>query len=313
MPQPTLHQRAMRVTVFAMGLNVFLGIVKIGAGWMGNSRALMADGVHSLSDLASDVAILFGLHYGALPKDASHPYGHQRIHSLLTLFISLMIFLVAFGLILSSGPSLQRGEAVAPAEFVFGIALMALILKEILYRITRRLGEETGNPLLIANALHQRTDSISSVIVLVGLAAAIWGGPAMVILDGVVGLLLAGYLLVEAGKIGWVALRDLMDAAPEKKLLDDVREHILPTPGARAYHAFRARRSGGQLWVDLHLQVDPEITVREGHEVARAVKEGIVTKHPEVTEVLVHVEPAERDHLKAEGVHGENNPRKSSG
>ena len=294
----------MRVAWLALWVNVFLGILKIGAGLVGHSRALVADGVHSLSDLASDVAIILGLRYAAQPKDANHPYGHQRINSLLTLVVAALIFFVALGLIISSGPSLQRGEAVVPSWFTFWVVVLALLLKEGLYFLTRQVARATRNELLLANAVHQRTDSVSSVIVLVGLGAAILGGPGWAIVDGVVALLLAGYLLVEAGKIAWSAVGDLMDAAPEKVLLDDVREHILPTPGAQAYHAFRARRSGGQLWVDLHLQVDPEMTVREGHEVAKAVKEGIVNKHPEVAEVLVHVEPAEPGHLKAEGVFG---------
>lgn len=280
-----------QVTWLSVGVNLFMGVVKVGVGLWGQSRALVADGLHSLTDLATDAAVIFGFKYARLPSDETHLYGHHKIATLVSGGIGLAI-LGFCGLILySSIRSLGEGRAVVPSVAALVVALASLAVKEWLFHRTRRIAREIRSRMLLTNAWHHRTDSISSVVAAIGIGGAVVGGDRFAFLDSLAAVLLGGYLALEGGKLCKRALDDLMDAAPERPIIDDLREHILPTPGVRAYHAFRARRTGDWIEVDLHLLVDPEMTVEEGHRVARRVKENIIATHPEVVSVLVHVEP----------------------
>jgi cation diffusion facilitator family transporter len=296
--------RLRAVTWLGVGLNVALGLVKVGVGWIGHSRALVADGLHSLSDLASDAAVLFGLSVAARPPDASHPYGHHKAASLVTLGIgaAIVVFCLAVGIDAIRG--LQSGDARVPHLPTLGVALASLAVKEFLYRRTRRVGEETGSRLILANAWHHRTDSVSSLVAAAGIGAAIWLGPEWAFLDALAGILLAAWLGVEGVRLLRSAVDDLMDAAPGQALVDDLREHILPVEGAVAYHDFRARRVGDRVEVDFHLLVPPELNVEEAHGVARRVKRDMLARHPEVLSVLIHVEPALPEHHRERGYTG---------
>jgi len=166
--------------------------------------------------------------------------------------------------------------------------------------VARRLKSE----LIMANAWHHRMDSLSSLGVAIALLGIWLGGPQWAFLDGAVTLMLGGYLTFEACKIFFSACADLLDAAPKRAIIEDLREHVLPTPGAVAYHDFRVRRIGDLYEIDLHLQVDPAISVEAGHAIARAVKERMRDQHPEVSKVLIHVEPANAEHLMQRGLSG---------
>ncbi|MCC5788741.1 MAG: cation transporter [Opitutales bacterium] len=290
------------VTLLALGANLLLTVLKALGGWLGNSRALLADAVHSLSDLAGDLAVVFALYYARCPSDANHPYGHRRVTTLVSFLIAVLIIAFALGLVASSLHVLRGEDPVRPEGWALFIVLFALGSKEVLYWVTRRAGNELGSQLVRDNAVHQRTDSISSLIVLCGLGLAIYGGAALIFLDSLVGLLLAGYLLLEGGRMAVRSVKDLLDTLPEQVLVDDLREHLLPIPGVLGYHQFRARRSGDRLLVDFHLQVDPSISVRQGHEIAKKAKETLMHSHPEVVDVLVHVEPADEENLRRKGL-----------
>lgn len=293
---------AWAVTWLGIVLNVALGLVKIGVGWFGHSRALVADGLHSLTDLASDAAVLFGMSVAARPPDEGHPYGHHKAASLVTLAIAGSLLLFCLLLILDAVRGLQAGEARVPHLPTLVVALGSIAVKEFMYRRTRRVGEATGSRLVLANAWHHRTDGMSSLVAAAGIGAAIWLGPEWAFLDAVAGIMLAAWLAVEGGKLFRGAVDELMDAAPEQALVDDLREHILPVEGAVAYHDFRARRVGDMVEVDFHLLVPPELTVEEGHGVARRVKREILARHPEVLTVLIHLEPALPEHHRDRGV-----------
>lgn len=280
-----------QVTWLSVGVNLLLGIVKVGVGLWGQSRALVADGLHSLTDLATDAAVIFGFKYSRLPSDDTHLYGHHKIATFVSGGIGLAILGFCALILSSSIRSLGEGRAVAPSVVALVVALGSLAVKEWLFFRTRRVARKIRSRMLLVNAWHHRTDSISSVVAAVGIGGAVVGGDRLAFLDPLAAVLLGGYLALEGGKLCKRALDDLMDAAPERAVIDDLREHILPTPGVKAYHAFRARRTGDWIEVDLHLLVDPGMTVEEGHRVARRVKENIIDTHPEVISVLVHVEP----------------------
>lgn len=297
------HPQGIRLTWIGLWLNILLGVLKCGVGLWVNSKALIADGLHSLTDLATDLATLVGVKIASKPQDAGHPYGHHKYTSLSILFISVMLLVFCLGLIYSSVLVLIQGASVDPEWPALLAAVISLTLKEWLYWKTRRAARDEGSRLIMANALHHRTDSISSLIVLVALVVVLVGGEDWAFLDKAVGLILAVWLGGEGVKMLRGACNDLLDAAPEKEIINDLREHILPVPGALAYHQFRVRRVGDVLEADLHLQVDPNLTVEQGHEIAKQVKAVIQNKHPEVLEVLIHLEPASRGHIKSEGIH----------
>ncbi|MGE9293587.1 MAG: cation diffusion facilitator family transporter [Puniceicoccales bacterium] len=295
-------QEGLRVTWLSVWMNILLGTLKCVIGFFSHSAALMADGLHSLVDLSTDVVALFGLKMASKPWDDNHPYGHHRFASLSSLFIGLALLGFCIGLIISSVHQLVDGDLSDPTWPALAAAVVSLAAKEWLFWRTRRIARQEKSRLLLANALHHRTDSLSSALVLIALIAIMIGGPQLAFLDKLVGLILGGWLGVEAGKIILNTCKDLLDTAPDQAVINDIREHILPVPGAVAYHLFRVRRVGDMLDVDLHLQVDGSLTVEEGHEIAHQVRMNILNRHKEVLDVLIHVEPASQHHVRELGV-----------
>ena len=295
----------MRITWIGLWVNLLLGLIKTLAGWSLGSKALIADGMHSLLDLLSDIAVLLGLSMARRPEDENHHFGHHKFVSFAKFFIGGILIVFSISLVVSSLLDFRSGVGVAPvAGSAACVAIVSILVKEALFWWTRGVAKRLHSDLLMANAWHHRMDSISSVGVAVALLGVWLGGADWAFLDGAVTLVLGCYLVFEAAKIFLRACSDLLDAAPEREVIEDLREHILPTPGALAYHDFRVRRVGDVYEIDLHLQVDPRITVEKGHRIAREVKLRLREQHPEVSKVLVHVEPANAEHLLKRGVSG---------
>tara|TARA_B110000967_G_scaffold122356_1_gene124877 strand:- start:1574 stop:2512 length:939 start_codon:yes stop_codon:yes gene_type:complete len=295
----------MRITWIGLWVNLLLGLIKTLAGWSLGSKALIADGMHSLLDLLSDIAVLLGLSMARRPEDENHHFGHHKFVSFAKFFIGGILIVFSISLVVSSLLDFRSGVGVAPvAGSAACVAIVSILVKEALFWWTRGVAKRLHSDLLMANAWHHRMDSISSVGVAVALLGVWLGGEDWAFLDGAVTLVLGCYLVFEAAKIFLRACSDLLDAAPEREVIEDLREHILPTPGALAYHDFRVRRVGDVYEIDLHLQVDPRITVEKGHRIAREVKLRLREQHPEVSKVLVHVEPANAEHLLKRGISG---------
>ncbi len=293
-----------RTTILSVAVNVVLAVAKFTVGLVANSAALVADGIHSLVDLVSDIAALVGLKFADLPKDEDHPYGHHRINTVATLVISCLVLAFCLGLGWHSATALIAGAATqVPGIAAAWVAGVALVVKEAFYRHARRQAERLGSRLLLANATDHRADAIASLLALLAVLAA-QVDPALAALDQVVGLALAGWLGAEGLRLLKGAVDDLLDKSPAETVLRDLSEHILAVPGVRGFHAFRARRLGDRLEVDFHLQVGPLCTVGEGHAIAGKVKADILATHPEVVSVLVHVEPDEAHHQDARGHSG---------
>lgn len=308
-PQPSSSplaqggQRAgWRITVASLVLNFLLGTSKTGIGFFANSGALVADGLNSLSDLSTDIVALFGLKMANKPEDDNHLYGHHKFASLSSLFISGMVLIVCVGLVVSSGWALLHTEPVLLGWLPFTVAVLSMVSKWLMHRKTRTIARRTGSRILEANALNQRTDAFSSGLVLVALAAVWLGGQQLAFIDKAMGMVMGVWFGIAVIKMIRESLDDLLDAAPEKAMLDDIREHILPVQGAESYHKFRSRRVGDRFEVDMHLQVEPELTVEQGHEIASAVRDNILRQHPEVITVLIHIEPAQGRHMEEKGI-----------
>lgn len=294
----------LRTTWLSLVLNVALAAAKFAAGLLSGSAALVADGIHSLVDLVSDIAAILGLRYADLPKDDDHPYGHHRFNTLAALVIATLVLSFCAGLAWHSFANLALGRAEdVPGVAAAWVAGAALVIKEAFYRHARRQALRLNSRLLLANAADHRADAVASLLALVAVVSAQLD-PALAALDQVVGLVMAGWLGAEGVRLLRGAVADLLDTAPAEAVLRDLSEHILAVPGVRGFHAFRARRLGDRFEVDFHLQVDPACSVREGHALAGRVKADILATHPEVLSVLVHVEPDEDANLRSRGHSG---------
>ena len=299
-----LQREGTWTTSLSLVVNVVLAGAKLSVGVLASSQALIADGIHSLVDIASDIAAIVGLRFSHLPKDDDHPYGHHRFSTLATMLISSLVLIFCVGLAWQSLAALVSGvDVVQPGLAAAWVAGAALIIKEGFYQYARRQAERLGSRLLMANATDHRADAIASLLALVAVVVANVN-PEWKALDKVVGLVLAGWLGSEGIKLFKGSCEDLLDTAPAAHVLRDLSEHILAAPGAKGFHAFRARRLGDRFEVDFHLQVAETATVAEGHAIAGRIKADILRSHPEVIAVLVHVEPDQPEHLKPDGHHG---------
>jgi cation diffusion facilitator family transporter len=282
------------VTGVGLAANIALAAAKMVGGLLGHSQALIADAVHSLSDCTTDVAILVGVRYWSEPPDASHPYGHRRIETLVTAFIGLALAAVAVGLAYDAIDALVAGTHETPGPIALGAAALSIVVKEVLYHWTRRVGGRVGSSALEANAWHHRSDALSSVPVAIAVGAVLID-PSLSFLDSVGAIAVALFILFAAWKIVRPALDQLIDRAAPRKVADELRRIAGAVAGVREVHDIRTRQSGLGLHVDLHVLVDDELTVQQGHDIATQVREDLIEDGPNVFDVIVHIEPY-RDH-----------------
>jgi cation diffusion facilitator family transporter len=280
------------VTLAGLGINLLLAALKFAGGVFGGSQSLVADAVHSISDSITDMAVLIGSRYWTAPADEDHPHGHGRIEMLVSFFIGGALATVGIGLAWHAVSTLPDYEKVNPGWAAFAVALFSILTKEALYQWTARTGRRIRSSALIANAWHHRSDAFSSIPV----AVAVIGtrlNPAWGFLDHIA-TIIVGILIVHAAwSIAWPALSRLLDAGADREDQQQLRKLALATPGVRSVHALRTRHIGPGLQADIHVMVDPEITVREGHNIAGAVKERFLEAGPDVVDVLIHIEPGE--------------------
>ncbi len=278
------------MTLWGLGVNLGLSAVKFVFGFLGSSQALVADAVHSLSDSSTDVAVLIGASFWTAPADADHPYGHGRIETLITCAIGILLGGVGVGLAFGAIWSLHRESAATPAWSAFATACVCMVAKEMLYRWTVHAGRRIRSSALIANAWHHRSDALSSLPVAIAvLGTRIW--PAWVFLDQIAAVIVSVLILHAAWTIVGPALRELIDAGAAKEQRKAILGLASRTHGVRAVHKLRTRYIGLGLQVDLHVLVEPELSVRQGHEIAGVVKQRLLQQGPNVVDVLVHVEP----------------------
>ncbi len=280
-----------RVTWVGFVANLALSALKISAGLLGGSRAVLADGVHSLSDGATDVVILVGSRYWLAPPDGEHPHGHRRVETLVTTLIGLSLAAVAVGVVIDAVHSLRRPGGGSPSLLAAGAALVSIVAKEILYRWTAREGRRLRSGAVVANAWHHRSDAFSSVPALVAVVAAALV-PAWAFVDFVGALVVSAFIIHAAWRITAPALGQLADRGASSDVVGALTALAAQVPGVRSVHALRTRYLGGGLAVDLHVRVDDALTVRQGHDIAHAVRERLERSPHEVLDVVVHVEPS---------------------
>ena len=282
-----------RVTWVGLLINAALSILKIAAGTLGNSRAVVADGLHSLSDLVSDIAVLVGVRLWSAPADDNHPYGHQRYETVVTLIIGMMMIAAGIGIGWDAMQAWHTGATRPASLLALGAALSSIVVKEILFRWTLAQGERINSSALIANAWHHRSDALSSMPAAVAVIGSMLF-PGMVWIDLAGAALISLLILHSAFHICAPALGSLVDRGASKEITGQLHKIASTVPGVRGIHRLRTRHHGG-LFVDLHLYVDCDLTVYQGHEIALAVEALLMREGPNVAEVLIHIDPWGKD------------------
>jgi len=291
-PKPgerTRFQETRRITLIGALVNILLAAAKIVFGIIGSSQSLIADGVHSLSDLASDAIVIVAAKHGSQDADEDHPYGHARIETAFTVGLGALLIAVAGGILFDAVDRLfQTQRLLHPGVLALVVAALSVLSKEVLYRYTLHVARKVRSNLLHANAWHHRSDAISSVVVIIGIAGSMAG---LHYLDAIAA---AGVALMIA-KIGWdlswSSLKELVDTGLDPERVETIRNCILNVDGVRTLHMLRTRRMGQDALVDVHIMVPPRLSVSEGHHIGETVRSRVIREVDEVTDVMVHIDP----------------------
>lgn len=276
------------VTLIGSMINVVLIAIKLLAGIFGQSTAMIADAFHSLSDLLNDVVVIFSYQFGRIPKDDGHPYGHGRVETIGSTIIGIAIILVGLGMLSEVWQIIVLGKNKEPKLIALFVAGISILAKETLYRYTKSIGERLHSPIIVANAWDQRSDALSSGAAFIGILLAMIGYPIMdTLAAGVVGLMIA--------KVGSSVLicsvNDLMDSSLDEGQKLNIKNIIKASPGVIALHDLRTRKIGGKILIDVHVMVDSEISVTEGHNIAETVRRDLMKSIGNVQDALVHIDP----------------------
>ena len=285
---------ASRSTWFSVGVNLVLTITQIAVGVFAKSQGLIADGIHSLSDLVADFVVLFASHHSKKDADEDHPYGHQRFETAASLVLGLLLLVVGVGMLWSAFRKLESPETVQQVHVIaLWVAAGALVAKELLFRYMLSVAKRVKSSMLVANAWHARSDAASSLVVGIGIIGNLAGYP---ILDPIAALIV-GFMVTKMGwGFGWDAMHDLMDRAVDEQEVEAIRQTLVQTPGVSGVHDVRTRKMGDMIVVDAHLEVDSSITVEEGHDIAVEARQRVLQRH-RVLNLMTHVDPWKRPDL----------------
>ncbi len=297
---PQSMKPVFRVTVLGAAVNLMLTGFKLAGGIWGHSQVMIADAIHSLSDLVTDFAVLVGARYWNLPADEDHPYGHAKIETLVTLFIGAALGFLGVRLMLDAVQSLPEYWKAAdgltqiqtPTVLALAAALVSIITKEWLYRITVRVGRQVRSTATIANAWHHRSDALSSIPAAIAVGACLILGPQYAFLDAVGTILVAAMIIYAAWEIIHPTFRVLLDGGLPHEKIAAIREIVKACPEIKHPHDIRTRYLGDrELEVTLHVLVDPNMTVAASHTLADRVEEALLHSNMNIVSVIVHVEP----------------------
>lgn len=302
-PEHSSHSAAQRAaaatrsTWVSVGVNLVLSTLQIVVGVLAKSQALIADGIHSLSDLVADFVVLLANHHSQKDADDDHPYGHYRFETAASLVLGLLLLAVGVGMVWSAVSKLEDTSTIAVVHpIALWVAGAALVSKELLFRYMLRVAKAVKSGMLVANAWHARSDAASSLVVGLGLAGNLLGFP---LLDPIAALIV-GLMVGKMGwSFGWDALHDLMDRGLDEAEVQAIRDTLLATPGVAGVHDVRTRKMGDMVVADAHIEVDATLTVEAGHNIAVAARAAVLQRH-RVLNLMTHVDPARRpdaDHL----------------
>ncbi len=289
------EQRAIRSTIFSLIGNASLAAIKGAAGVFGNSYALVADAIESLTDIVSSTLLAVGIRYAVRPADARHPYGHGGVEALVT-FATVGVMIAAATLIAVEAVRHIGTPHAMPEWWTLVVLAVVIVWKELSFRYVRRTSERTHSAALAADAWHHRSDAISSLAAFVGIAAAIWLGPGHEDLDDWAALVAAGMIVVNAFRAFRPALGEIMDENSYDELVEQIRDLAGAVPGVADTEKCFVRKSGMRFHVDLHAIVDGGLSVSAGHAIAHRIQGALREELPQLGRVSIHVEPVGVDH-----------------
>jgi len=285
-------QTAARVALLGLLINVVLASVKIVAGILGHAYVLIADGIESALDIGGSIVIWGGLTVAARPPDETHPYGHGKAEPIAAIAVGLGVLGAAAGLAIESFREIltpQRG----PAPFTLVVLIVVIVIKEILFRYVNRLGRQTESTAVKTDAWHHRSDALTSTAAFLGISAALLGGGAWFSADDWAALFACTVIAANGVRLLLPAFHEIMDTAPGGKIVKSICAVANSVPGVVEVEKCHARKMGLDYYVDLHVGVDGNISVHEGHEIAHQVKRAIQQNDSRIADVLVHIEPAQ--------------------
>jgi cation diffusion facilitator family transporter len=288
---------ASKSTWVSVVVNLALTVAQIAAGVFAKSQGLIADGIHSLSDLIADFVVLFANHHSKKAADKHHPYGHYRFETAASLVLGALLLAVGVGMLWAAFRKLEAPNSVPTVHILaLWIACGALVVKELLFRYMLAVAQRVKSSMLVANAWHARSDAASSLVVGLGIAGNLAGYP---ILDPIAALIV-GFMVSRMGwGFAWDALHDLMDRSADEQEVQAIRKTVVETPGVLGVHDLRTRKMGDLIVVDAHIEVDATQTVEAGHDIAVNVRQRVIKRH-RVLNLMAHVDPSQRpdrDHL----------------
>jgi cation diffusion facilitator family transporter len=287
-----------RVAVVTGVSNLLLSVAQVAVGLIANSAALVADGIHSASDLLSDILVWFAARQASQGPDKEHPYGHGRFETAATLALGILLVAVALGIVWAGLERLFEPERPIPGQIAIVVAAIGVALKESLYWYTIAVARRLQSDMLRANAWHHRSDAISSVVVLIGVGAALLGYPAM----DAVAAIVVGLMVVKIGwDLGYAAMMELVDTALDEEQVNEAKRVIMAIDGVRSVHMLRTRRHGAEASADVHVQVPPRISVSEGHMISQAVEDRLIAQVGSITDVTVHIDPEDDESAPPSG------------
>lgn len=280
-----------RSTWVSVLVNIVLTITQVTVGLLSKSQALVADGIHSLSDLVADFVVLFAGHHARKEADEDHPYGHQRFETAASLVLGVLLVAVGLGMLWSAIRKLESPETVAQVHAsALWVAVGALVAKELLFRYMLAVAKRVKSSMLVANAWHARSDAASSLVVGLGIVGNLAGYP---ILDPIAALIVGCMVAKMGWGFGWDALHDLMDRSADEQEVAAIRQTLVGTPGVRSVHDVRTRKMGDMVVVDVHIEVDASLSVEAGHAIAVQARQRVLQRH-RVLNVMTHVDPWRR-------------------
>ncbi len=291
---PERFAAAQKSTWVSIVINIALTFFQVVGGFFAHSQALMADGLHSLSDLVSDILVLFANRHGNTHADANHPYGHARFETAATLILGVFLAVLGIGLLVAAAMRLQHPDQLqVVSPIALGIGLIALIAKESMFRYMLAVAKRVRSQMLVANAWHARSDAASSLVVLVGVAGNLLGYTFLdLVAAAVVGVMIAHM----GSKLAIEAMSELIDTGLDEAEVEAITQTLLNTPGVLGVHELRTRKMADNALVDAHVIVSPKISVSEGHYIAESARHTVLKNH-HVLDVMVHIDP--EDDLQA--------------
>ncbi len=287
---PSRYKETVKVTLVGAVVNALLALAQLAGGFFSQSQALIADGIHTLSDLASDFVVLFAAKLASKDADEGHPYGHGRIETVATIILGFTLSSIGVGIALDAFGRLTHPELLLnPSVWGLLFAGLAIVSKETLFHYTMRTAKQLNSPMLRANAWHHRSDAISSVVVLVGIAGAVflhiqWLDAAAAIIVSVM-IFVMGLQMIKS------SIMELVDTALDPERVNEIQDFIAQIDGVKNVHMLRTRKMGGSVLADVHVQVNSHISVSEGHHIAERVMHDLDEQFPDLNDITVHIDP----------------------